>query len=266
LIPSDQLVFQESKIQLAMWESRRKSLELCTGEFVWPIGDDDLISLSNLGILHKNLKNLDTELLLLNGEWNNYAGKSGNLSRTPKYNKDYSSQSELLRDLNTKVNSMDLGRFVASRELNKFWINQPGTIEETWHEEYRALYNAIDGFITFNKTIKVKVIPEPLITLGSVEKSWSSNFFKARFGEVRMLETLPNSYSPNNLLVAKKLRKYLESYLHLISCRVRGIWLTDLENVNYLSNKTKRRIKLIGKIHPEKLTFLRAYLKYKRGF
>lgn len=209
--------------RLHMWESRRESLKLCSGDFVWPMGDDDQPvseAIKNLIALLK-IHPATPTVVTLNGYWSDYVGKTGTLPAGKSGTFSTASPASAILALNKSMNSLDLGRFIVSKDINLAWISQPGTTDETWHEEYRALYIAISTILAKGKHLRIVEAHEPIITLGRVEKSWSGSYLEARLGQIRMLSQLPSEFEPASRRLWTRELRFFSSFRHLISIRAR---------------------------------------------
>jgi hypothetical protein len=207
--------------RLPMWESRRESVKMCAGEYVWPLGDDDLVNADAFTNLIRHFESTNPDIVPLNGEWSDYKSRSGvlPLSRAGKFCS--SRPSEIFKRLNRRMDSLDLGRYVLLRSFAETWSRQPCTVDETWHEEYRALFVSIAIWCRSGNGLSIAELQPAAVILGRVKKSWDSNYVEARFGELRMLLELPEIFDPYRQILYKKERRKLLSLRHLITISLR---------------------------------------------
>lgn len=197
---------------------------MATEDFIWPLGDDDEVLPGALNTIFYFMEKSDNhcQIFTLNGIWSDYVGHTGELVKQGAGTFESKSPSEILEKLNVTMNSLDLGRFIVSKTVKDSWANQHSTIDETWHEEYRALYVALSLLIAQNKKISVSEIIENCVVLGNVKKSWSSSYVAARMGQIRMLQNLPKEFSPGSNRLTMREKKFFFSARHLLSIRLRN--------------------------------------------
>lgn len=220
---NENVILRVSDSRLSMWESRRAGLNMAIEDFIWPLGDDDQVfpgALNSIFHLMDKSQN-ECEIFTLNGIWSDYEGHTGSLVRQGAGTFESKSPSQILEKLNATMNSLDLGRFIVSKSIKDTWANQHLTIDETWHEEYRALYEALLSLITQNQAIRVSEIIDKCVVLGNVKKSWSSSYLPARMGQIRMLQNLPKEFSPGSNRLSIREMKFFFSGRHLLSIRLR---------------------------------------------
>jgi hypothetical protein len=213
-------IYKKSDYRLPMWESRRAGLALATKDFVWILGDDDCVIPGAINEVLRFVEKREPQLISLNGIWSNYKGNTGPLPKSNCGSFTTKNLSKILVSLNKTLNTLDVGRVVVSRELNNIWSSQPGTVDETWHEEYRALYMSICSYISAGKPLTVCELASPAVVLGKVEKSWADSYKEARLGQIRMLQNLPNEFLPGKTRVFKKEKSFYFSLRHQLSLRI----------------------------------------------
>ena len=216
---------------LPPWHSMREALSFSRADYSWLLGDDDLV---NRGAIRKILSSIEfyekshssrPNLVILDGVYDDYKGKVDDLVPSLE-NKSFEifGPEELLDFLACDLHLLNNGRFLVDSSLLEIWLRQPDTEVETFHEEYRALFLAASELLLSNGTFRILTIRDKLVTLGNVNKSWRKNHDLAVFGEVAMLQLLPDLFGTTRKKLASCHAKERTKIRYLSSLRlaVRG--------------------------------------------
>jgi hypothetical protein len=210
---------------LPPWNSMREALSFSRSEYTWLLGDDDLINPGAINKIHKKANHLNPNLIILDGNYDDYKGKVEDLVPSLEDKLfEISDASELLDFLAQDLHLLNNGRFIVDRDLLEIWLQQPGTEIETFHEEYRALFLAAAELLSKNGSFKILTMRDKIVTLGNVPKSWQKNHDYAVLGEVVMLQSLPLVFGRTREELSKKHLKYRTRLRYLLAIRlaVRG--------------------------------------------
>jgi hypothetical protein len=210
---------------LPPWNSMREALSFSRSEYTWLLGDDDLINPGAINKIHKKANYLKPNLIILDGNYDDYKGKIEDLVPSLEDKLfEISDPSELLDFLAQDLHLLNNGRFIVDRDLLEIWLQQPGTEIETFHEEYRALFLAAAELLSKNGSFKILTMRDKIVTLGNVPKSWKKNHDYAVLGEVVMLQSLPLIFGRTREELSKKHLKYRTRLRYLLAIRlaVRG--------------------------------------------
>lgn len=201
--------FQSSELKIPMWHSIQSALRMGTREYIWLLGDDDIVLPTTINALTA-ISELDIapELIVWNGFEIDHRKNRSALTSLPNIFKSFDSPNLLLQHIYSDMSYLNNGRFAISKDLRNLMLQNNRGFEETFHDEYGALITSLFQLIRTKKVVYVASPKAPAVGLGLVVKSWSKNHSQAILGEVVMLSRLPNSSQPcKNLLIHDNLRR-----------------------------------------------------------
>jgi hypothetical protein len=241
--------FQSSDLKVPMWQSIQNALSMGTREYIWLLGDDDIVLPTTSNALN-TITELDIvpELIVWNGFEIDHRNNRSALTSLPINLKSFDSPSLLLQHIYSDMSYLNNGRFAISKDLRNLMLQNNRGFEETFHDEYGALITSLFQLIRSKKIVHVASPDAPAVGLGLVVKSWSKNHSQAILGEIVMLSRLPDSSQPckNALIHGNLLRMRKLSFLLVLRIINKNqiVFPQDLS----IDQILKRRIDLVNRI------------------
>lgn len=245
--------FDSSDTRLPPWHSMRGALKMASGDLIWLLGDDD--RLENLAFIHLS-KALGTDeasivtphVILVDGIYDNYEGRQSLLPKNPiKRTQVFNELSEILKTLSSDLHTLNNGRFLVNSVVNGILIQQPDTVIETYHEEYRALFHSLMKIIQQESHLLILGIQEPIVILGDVVKSWSAMHTKAVFGELVMISRLPEIFEPTRSGLFSKHLRTRTTLIYLVSLKMKTLSILTIPKEIQLDLASRVKINFVNR-------------------
>lgn len=217
------------------------AMKMANGEFLLPIGDDEVIDILYLPEVLKKL-NLNPEVLILNG-LHGIKEHLGNDLKDLTFNDPYIAFPLLW-------NKMPPGSFIVKSELliNKNYKKYMGTSHAYTGWVWEYLYSSYEE----HKKVRICTTSEPVIIYKNVEKTWKNDVIKIMYHEIPLWFTLLSEHykviEKQNIL--KKYLKQKSKVNQLLSYRARTSDFTNevLEYMGSFNRNQQTKAKIIGYI------------------
>ena len=206
--------------QIPMWESIQRALSMGTGDYIWLLGDDDVVlATANEAIGSLSNFSIDPDLIIWNGLEIDMKGNSSQLTTILPRAKKLFTPNAFLGHVYNEMSYLNNGRFAVSKVVRDLMLQHNSGFQGTFHDEYGSLINAITELLN-NKTFVSVIRPTtPAVGLGLVTKSWSNHHAQAILGEIVMLSRLPVLTEPNKQLIIEKNLRRISRMTFLIILR-----------------------------------------------
>ena len=219
--PNIELRIESTQEQIPMWDSIQRALSMGTGDYIWLLGDDDIVlPTANEALISISKLSIDHELIVWNGVEVNANGSSTQLIKLLPYAKTVSSPSAFLAHVYSELGYLNNGRFAVSKAVRDLMLQYNSGFQGTFHDEYGSLICAITDLIENKSFVSVCSPPIPAVGLGLVTKSWSNHHAQAILGEVTMLSRLSILTEPDKSFLVRKNLKRIRRLPFLIILRL----------------------------------------------
>lgn len=230
--------FQSSNIGLD--RNMLAAIQMASGEYVFPLGDDDYLPAAALGGIIDRLSGSSADLLVLDG-WHTDAhlGKIRRHLPLPLRGRYYTSPVEAFADL---WHLMPFGSFVCVRGAfeEQSWVRYLGTSH--------AYTGAVWDFVARkfqSGGCRIECDSLPTVCLRGAEKSWKSDFARIHFVEIPdWFNALPPAYRGVSQAVLGRYLRVQTRLRNLVQLRVLGQLAPDTVHdlSTHLTNVQRARV------------------------
>lgn len=207
--------------QIPMWESIQRALSMGTGDYIWLLGDDDIVlDTANEAIKYLSNFSINPDLIIWNGIDIDLKGNSSQLTKILPHTKTLFTPNAFLRHTYHEMSYLNNGRFAISKAVRDLMLQHNSGFQGTFHDEYGSLIYAITELLENKTFVSIISPPPPAVGLGLVTKSWSNHHAQAILGEIVMLTRLPVITEPDKQLIIEKNLRRIRRMKFLIILRL----------------------------------------------
>jgi len=218
---NSKIQIHSSPTRLEMWESIQTAMSMGTADYIWLLGDDDVIlssDVSNFITRYPGSEKVD--LIVWNGIEIDSNGTAFKLSTLKSELFELNQPSSVINLLCSDMSILNNGRFAVSRELRDLMLKNNSGFEGTFHDEYGSLFTSILELLREKETITILSPKQYVVGLGLVVKSWSTHHAKAILGQEVMLCRLPQSTEPERSHIVQHHLNRIRTFPNLIVLRL----------------------------------------------